>query len=126
MDINQLHERLERQEKLIQLLKDQLTELTLLSKIELGDDVIQEIRRLEHPDTTPELIYRGSTHEWRFTTYAGGAEHRGTATVFIDFNGWSTESRIQFDSPLSEWTPSAEDTVREALQEHIERLKTNG
>ena len=33
--------------ELIQLLKNQITELVLMSKIELGDDVLAEIKRLE-------------------------------------------------------------------------------
>lgn len=34
------------QKELIDLLMDQLADLTMMSKIELGDDVIEEIRRL--------------------------------------------------------------------------------
>jgi hypothetical protein len=33
--------------ELIQLLKNQITDLVLMSKIELGDDVLAEIKRLE-------------------------------------------------------------------------------
>jgi hypothetical protein len=35
------------QKELIDLLMDQLADLTMMSKIELGDDVIAEIRRLK-------------------------------------------------------------------------------
>jgi hypothetical protein len=35
------------QQKLIELLKDQIAQLSIMSKIELGDDVITEIRKLE-------------------------------------------------------------------------------
>jgi hypothetical protein len=35
------------QNELITLLKNQIMELTVMSKIELGDDVIAEIKRLE-------------------------------------------------------------------------------
>ena len=34
--------------QLIELLEGQVIELTMLSKIELGNDVIAEIRRLKH------------------------------------------------------------------------------
>jgi len=33
--------------KLIELLMDQVQDLTMMSKIELGDDVIEEIKRLQ-------------------------------------------------------------------------------
>tara|TARA_R110000751_G_C13556004_1_gene456923 strand:- start:364 stop:516 length:153 start_codon:yes stop_codon:yes gene_type:complete len=33
--------------KLIELLMDQIEDLTMMSKIELGDDVIEEIKRLQ-------------------------------------------------------------------------------
>ena len=36
-----------KQQELIDLLSDQITQLTLLSKIELGDDVIEEVVRLK-------------------------------------------------------------------------------
>lgn len=35
------------QNKLIELLENQIMDLTMMSKIELGDDVIQEIKRLK-------------------------------------------------------------------------------
>ena len=35
------------QQELIELLMNQLADLTMMSKIELGDDVIAEIRRLK-------------------------------------------------------------------------------
>lgn len=35
------------QQKLIELLKDQIAQLSIMSKIELGDDVITEIKKLE-------------------------------------------------------------------------------
>ncbi len=38
----------EKKNKLIELLKDQIIDLTLMSKIELGDDVIAEIKKLEN------------------------------------------------------------------------------
>lgn len=38
---------IEKQQELIDLLSDQITQLTLLSKIELGDDVIKEVVRLK-------------------------------------------------------------------------------
>jgi hypothetical protein len=34
-------------DKLIELLMNQVVDLTMMSKIELGDDVIEEIRRLK-------------------------------------------------------------------------------
>jgi hypothetical protein len=37
---------IENQTKLIQLLEDQIQDLTMMSKIELGDDVIAEIWKL--------------------------------------------------------------------------------
>jgi len=36
------------QEELIKLQKNQIIDLTMMSKIELGDDVIQELRRLQN------------------------------------------------------------------------------
>ena len=36
------------QEELIKLQKNQIIDLTMMSKIELGDDVIQEIQRLQN------------------------------------------------------------------------------
>jgi hypothetical protein len=35
-------------EKLIELLTNQVVDLTMMSKIELGDDVIEEIKRLKN------------------------------------------------------------------------------
>jgi hypothetical protein len=35
------------QQQLIELYENQITDLTLMSKIELGDDVIAEIKRLK-------------------------------------------------------------------------------
>jgi hypothetical protein len=35
------------QQQLIELYENQITDLTLISKIELGDDVIAEIKRLK-------------------------------------------------------------------------------
>ena len=35
------------QQQLIELLMDQVTDLSIMSKIELGDDVIAEIKRLK-------------------------------------------------------------------------------
>lgn len=40
------NEIVEKQSELIQLLEDQIQDLTIMSKIELGDDVIAEIWRL--------------------------------------------------------------------------------
>ena len=37
----------EAKDKLIELLYSQVVDLTLMSKIELGDDVIEEIKRLK-------------------------------------------------------------------------------
>ena len=39
-------EKMEAQQQLIDLLTNQVVDLTMMSKIELGDDVIEEIRRL--------------------------------------------------------------------------------
>lgn len=36
-----------RQAQLIELLESQVVDLTMMSKIELGDDVIEEIKRLK-------------------------------------------------------------------------------
>ena len=38
---------LQAQAELIQLLENQIMDLTMMSKIELGDDVIEEIQRLK-------------------------------------------------------------------------------
>ena len=43
---NRYNEIIEKQSELIQLLEDQIQDLTVMSKIELGDDVIAEIWRL--------------------------------------------------------------------------------
>ena len=40
-------EYVDNQNKLIELLENQIMDLTIMSKIELGDDVIQEIKRLK-------------------------------------------------------------------------------
>lgn len=40
-------EYVDNQNKLIELLENQIMDLTMMSKIELGDDVIQEIKRLK-------------------------------------------------------------------------------
>jgi hypothetical protein len=42
--------------KLIDLLEGQVTDLVLMSKIELGDDVIQEIKRLKEIINTKQVI----------------------------------------------------------------------
>ena len=39
--------RIELQEELIKLYESQIMDLTIMSKIELGDDVIEEIKRLK-------------------------------------------------------------------------------
>jgi hypothetical protein len=38
----------EKQEQLIDLLMNQVVDLSMMSKIELGDDVIEEINRLQN------------------------------------------------------------------------------
>jgi hypothetical protein len=43
-------------DKLIYLLEGQINELVLMSKIELGDDVIQEIKRLKEIINTKRVI----------------------------------------------------------------------
>ena len=40
-------EYVDNQNKLIELLENQIMDLTMMSKIELGDDVIHEIKRLK-------------------------------------------------------------------------------
>ena len=42
-----LEEIVSAQKELITLLKSQIVDLTMMSKIELGDDVIEEIKRLK-------------------------------------------------------------------------------
>lgn len=44
-----------KQEELIKILMNQITDLTMMSKIELGDDVIKEISRLQ--EEIYQLIY---------------------------------------------------------------------
>ena len=46
-EITVLKEIISAQKQLIALLKSQIEDLTMMSKIELGDDVIEEIKRLE-------------------------------------------------------------------------------
>ena len=45
--IEELKQIIETQKELINLLEGQVVDLTMMSKIELGDDVIQEIQRLK-------------------------------------------------------------------------------
>ncbi len=48
MDFNkELMNKEQAKDQLIELLMNQVVDLTLMSKIELGDDVIEEIRRLK-------------------------------------------------------------------------------
>lgn len=42
-----ISEKIVAQQQLIQLLMNQVIDLTMMSKIELGDDVIEEIKRLK-------------------------------------------------------------------------------
>jgi hypothetical protein len=42
------------QEELIQLLENQVVDITTMSKIELGDDVILEVRRLKKKLNQPK------------------------------------------------------------------------
>jgi hypothetical protein len=46
-EITVLKEIISAQKQLIALLKSQIEDLTMMSKIELGDDVIEEIKRLK-------------------------------------------------------------------------------
>jgi hypothetical protein len=46
-EITVLKEIISAQKELITLLKSQIGDLTMMSKIELGDDVIEEIKRLK-------------------------------------------------------------------------------
>lgn len=46
-EITILKEIISAQKQLITLLKSQIEDLTMMSKIELGDDVIEEIKRLK-------------------------------------------------------------------------------
>ena len=46
-EITVLKEIISAQKELITLLKSQIEDLTMMSKIELGDDVIEEIKRLK-------------------------------------------------------------------------------
>jgi hypothetical protein len=46
-EITILKEIISAQKELIKLLKSQIGDLTMMSKIELGDDVIEEIKRLK-------------------------------------------------------------------------------
>jgi len=46
-EITVLKEIISAQKQLITLLKSQIEDLTMMSKIELGDDVIEEIKRLK-------------------------------------------------------------------------------
>ena len=46
-EITILKEIISAQKELIKLLKSQIGDLTMMSKIELGDDVIEEIKRLQ-------------------------------------------------------------------------------
>ena len=45
--IDALKKTVETQQELIELLEEQVIELTILSKIELGDDVIEKIKTLK-------------------------------------------------------------------------------
>lgn len=45
--MEKLIKRIETQQELIDLLYSQVVDLTMMSKIELGDDVIEEIKRLK-------------------------------------------------------------------------------
>jgi cell division protein FtsL len=45
--IEELKQKIETQKKLIELLEGQVVDLTMMSKIELGDDVIKEIKLLK-------------------------------------------------------------------------------
>jgi len=45
--IEELKQKIETQKELIELLEGQVVELTMITKIELGDDVIAEIKRLK-------------------------------------------------------------------------------
>lgn len=54
---NRYNEIIEKQSELIQLLEDQIQDLTVMSKIELGDDVIAEIWKLtKEVNTLKEYI----------------------------------------------------------------------
>ena len=45
--IEELKQKIETQKKLIELLEGQVVNLTMMSKIELGDDVLEEIKLLK-------------------------------------------------------------------------------
>lgn len=45
--LDRLNRKIELQDELIQVLTNQVMDLTIMSKIELGDDVIAEIRRIK-------------------------------------------------------------------------------
>lgn len=57
------------QEELIQLLENQVVDITTMSKIELGDDVILEVRRLKKKLNQPKTkrkIEKNVTHVWEY------------------------------------------------------------
>ena len=99
-----LQVRLERQEALIELLKGQLTEITMLSKIELGDDVLQKISELEGRDGPMTLKYTGGTHTWNFSVVRRGRLYEGCAEVYIDSTGNDSAPSIFYfnDEPKDE------------------------
>jgi hypothetical protein len=47
---------IEAQKELIDLYRDQVVDLSMMSKIELGDDVIEEIKRLQNLIKEYEII----------------------------------------------------------------------
>lgn len=90
-----LENRLERQAKLIALLKEQLADLVLMTKIELGDDVIEEINRLEG-NTPLTLRYTGGLSQWSFSTVRSGEEISGLVEISIDAKGEESAPDVIF------------------------------
>jgi hypothetical protein len=115
--IVELQARLERQEALIELLKGQLTEITMLSKIELGDDVIQKISELEGRDGPMTLKYTGGTHTWNFSVVRRGILYEGCAEVYIDSTGDDSAPSIFYfgDEPNDE----IHDEIQEMAEEQV-------
>jgi hypothetical protein len=75
-----------KQEELINLLKDQLQDISIMSKIELGDDVVKEIvslnKDIESLTTTPQIPFISEVEE--FNNAMGKSwQNRTTPTINI-------------------------------------------
>jgi hypothetical protein len=94
----------EAKDQLIQVLYSQVIDLTMMSKIELGDDVIAEIQRLKNIITEDSIMKAAhALAKKEEPLFKDKLERTNHVVNTIDLANWDSLKNQNLDAPLISW-----------------------